>query len=102
MYGTIGVTGDEEYMKQKIFNSIMFSLEWRLYAFVITSLFLWATTGHFAAAITQAIGLQIVLLIGNSIWYYFRQEGAHGFTLDALATRLAHIIYQSIAGKQRQ
>ena len=89
-------------MKQKIFNSIMFSLEWRLYAFVITSLFLWATTGHFAVAVTQAMGLQVVLLIGNTIWYYFRQEGAHGFTLDALATHLAQYIYRILFGHLRR
>ena len=74
----------------------MFSLEWRLYAYVITVLFLWVTTGQLAFAAVQALGLQMCLLIGNTIWYYFRQEGPHAFTLDALATRLSRIIYRSL------
>jgi len=52
----------------------MFSLEWRAYAFVITSLFLWVTTGHLVFAAAQALGLQVVLLFGHTIWYYFRSQ----------------------------
>lgn len=84
-------------MVRKIWSSVLFSLEWRIYAFAITSLFLWATTGHLASAAAQALGLQIVLFIGQTIWYYFRQEGSHGFTLDALATRLARVIMRSVS-----
>jgi hypothetical protein len=87
-------------MKEKLFHSIMFSLEWRLYAYAITILFLWATTGHLAFAAIQALGLQIFLLIGNTIWYYFRQEGPHAFTLDALATRLGNYFYHSLTHRR--
>jgi hypothetical protein len=79
-------------MREKLVKSVLFSLEWRLYAYIITILFLWATTGRLAFSAVQALGLQVVLFIGNTTWYYFRQEGAHGFTLDALATRLANSI----------
>lgn len=85
------------YMREKIFHSIMFSLEWRLYAYIITILFLWASTGQLAFAAVQALGLQIVLLIGNATWYYFRQDG-HSYTLDAIATRLARTIVHSLKG----
>ena len=87
-------------MRGKIFHSIMFSLEWRFYAYVITILFLWATTGQLAFAALQALGLQIALLIGNSTWYYFRLDASHGFTLEALATRLARRIYSSFSSNE--
>ncbi len=61
-------------MKQKILHSVYVSLEWRAYAFVITDLFLWATTGHLWQATLSAFGLQIILLISHFVWYYFRQE----------------------------
>lgn len=61
-------------MRERIVHSILFSLEWRLYAFVITSLFLWATTGHLAFAVVQSLGLQIILLLGHTIWIYFRTQ----------------------------
>jgi hypothetical protein len=60
-------------MVQRIWDSILFSLEWRAYALVITSLFLWVTTGHLALAAAQAAGLQIVLFIGQTVWHYFRR-----------------------------
>ena len=78
----------------------MFSLEWRVYAYIITILFLWATTGRLAFSAVQALGLQVVLLIGNTTWYYFRQEGAHAFTLDSLATKLSHLIMHSFGGRK--
>lgn len=80
----------------------MFSLEWRLYAFVITSGFLWVTTGHLAAAAAQALGLQIVLFIGHTVWHYFRSEGARGFTLDALTSYVASRIYRMLVRPRRR
>ncbi|MEK7530793.1 MAG: hypothetical protein AAB573_02900 [Patescibacteria group bacterium] len=84
-------------MREKLVKSVLFSLEWRLYAFVITALFLWATTDELVFAAMSAFGLQIVLFIGHTTWYYFRQEGAYGFTLDALATRLARSIIRTFS-----
>ncbi len=89
-------------MREKIWHALMFSLEWRLYAYAITILFLWATTGHLAFAALQALGLQIILFIAQSAWYYFRSEGSGGFTLDALATNLAKFIYHSLGGRRRR
>ncbi len=83
-------------MREKILNSILVSLEWRLYAFIITGLFLWATTGHLAFAAVQALGLHIMLFVGHTVWYYFRSEGPHAFTLDAMATKLARVILSSL------
>lgn len=87
-------------MVKRIYESLMFSLEWRLYAFVITSLFLWWTTGELVFAAVQALGLQIVLLIGHTTWYYFRNEGSGGFTLERAATRLASVILSSFRSRE--
>ncbi|MEK7063065.1 MAG: hypothetical protein AAB955_00050 [Patescibacteria group bacterium] len=84
-------------MGKRIWESVLFSLEWRLYAYVITVAFLYATTGELAFAAVQALGLQLVLLVCHTTWYYFRQEGSHGFTLDALATRLSRMILHSFS-----
>ena len=89
-------------MAKRIWESIMFSLEWRMYAFVITSVFLWVTTGHLVTAAAQAFGLQVVLFIGQTLWYYFRTTGAHSLTLDALTTRLARGMYRSIIHGRRK
>jgi hypothetical protein len=62
-------------MGQKILDSFLFSIEWRFWAVIITTLFLWATTGQFAFALGQALGIQFILLIAHSIWYYLRSEG---------------------------
>lgn len=78
----------------------MFSLEWRLYAFVITSGFLWVTTGELVLAAVQALGLQAVLFVGHTIWYYLRSEGARGFTLDALTSYIATGIYRAFRGRR--
>lgn len=86
-------------MVKRVLESVLFSLEWRLYAFVITSLFLWWTTGQLAFAAVQALGLQVVLFIGHTTWYYFRKEGAGGFTLDRLASRLAAGILRSLRSR---
>lgn len=65
-------------MRQRIFDSLLSSLEWRLYASVLAMLFLWVTTGSVALAAAQALGLQIVLFFGHSIWYYFRSKNGFG------------------------
>ena len=88
-------------MVKRIWESVLFSLEWRIYAFVITSAFLWATTGHLAAAAAQAFGLQIVLFIGQTLWYYFRMSGSP-LTLDTLTTWLARGMYRSILHGRRK
>ncbi len=59
-------------MAREILKSFLFSLEWRVYAFIITTLYLWITTGYLAFAALQALGLQVLLLIGHTLWYYFR------------------------------
>ncbi len=61
-------------MGKELLKSFLFTLEWRAYAFTITTLFLWATTGHFAFALGQALGLQIILLFAHSLWYYARSR----------------------------
>lgn len=88
-------------MGKQIWESILFSLEWRFYAYIITILFLWATTGHLAFAAVQALGLQVVLFIGNAIWYHTRTHGSGSFTLDALASRLATLITNSLLRKTK-
>ena len=89
-------------MREKIFQSFMSSLEWRLYAFFITSIFLWIMTGHLAESTLQALGLQIILFIGHLTWYYFRSNGVHHFTLNALATRLGDYFYYSLIGRGKE
>ena len=84
-------------MREKLVKSVLFSLEWRLYAFTITTLFFWALIGELVFALGNALALQVILFIANTTWYYFRQEGAHGFTLDALATRLARSIMRTFS-----
>lgn len=78
-------------MGRKLLDSFLFSLEWRFWALMITTLFLWATTGYFTLALGQALGLQLILLIANSIWYYLRSEG-HIPTFENLTTWLARRI----------
>lgn len=55
-------------------RSLMVSLEWRLFAFVITNIFFWITTGHFWKAAGLAFTLQVILFIAYVIWHYFRNE----------------------------
>ncbi len=52
----------------------MASLEWRVFAFVITNIFLWITTGEFWTAAGLALMLQIILFVAYVIWHYFRNE----------------------------
>jgi len=61
-------------MANKIVHSFMVSIEWRLIAFFITEVFLWATTGHFWKATVLAFALQVILFFSYTIWYFFRQE----------------------------
>jgi hypothetical protein len=50
------------------------SLEWRFFAFVITNIFLWVTTGEFWKAAGLALALQIILFVAYVIWHFFRNE----------------------------
>ncbi len=59
-------------MASAIFKSFLFALEWRAYAFLITLAFFWVTTGTLVVAALQSLGLQILLLIGHTAWYYLR------------------------------
>lgn len=61
-------------MKQKLLHSLYVSLEWRAIAFVVTNLFLWATTGDFWHATALALILQAVLFVVHFGWYFLRQE----------------------------
>lgn len=62
-------------MKQRILRSITVSLEWRVIAFIITNLFLWISTGKLFEATILALQLQLILLVVNVCWFYFRYEG---------------------------
>lgn len=61
-------------MKQRLMKSLSVSLEWRAFAFVITELFFWATTGELWKATVLALELQLILLIAHFWWYYFRES----------------------------
>lgn len=61
-------------MRKRLWHSLLLSLEWRAYAYVITNLFLWWTTGELWHATLMALGLQIILLAAHCVWYYFRGE----------------------------
>lgn len=78
----------------------MFSLEWRLWAFVITTLFLWVATGELGFAAAQAVGLHIALFLAHSLWYYARAEGANALTMDAAASALARYFYRALVGRK--
>lgn len=84
----------------RIWESLLFSLEWRLYAYVITILFLWATTGHFAIAAIQALGLQLALFIGQTIWHFLR-SGGYTPTLGGVSSWLATRIIRLLGLKRR-
>ena len=60
-------------MKQRLLKALEVSLEWRIIAFVITELFLWATTGELWHATMLAVGLQAVLFIAYFGWYFVRE-----------------------------
>ncbi len=61
-------------MLKHIWHSILFSLEWRAIAFVITNLFFWFTTEEFWKATAMALTLQAILFIAHVVWFYFREE----------------------------
>jgi hypothetical protein len=61
-------------MTEKIVHSFIVALEWRIFAFVITNLFLWITTGSFWTAAGLALILQVILFFAYTLWYFWRQE----------------------------
>ncbi|MEK7613397.1 MAG: hypothetical protein AAB439_00795 [Patescibacteria group bacterium] len=63
-------------MREKFFNSLYASLEWRFFAFVITNLFLWTTSHSFWKAAGLALALQIILFVAYTFWHFVRHE--HG------------------------
>lgn len=70
-------------MKDKMLHSLVVSLEWRAIAFVITNIFLWATTHSFWVATGLAFVLQVILFVAYTIWFFFRHEiGEHGVWMD--------------------
>lgn len=85
---------------KRFLHSMLISLEWRLWAFIITTAFLWVTTGELGFAALQAIGLQIILFAGHAIWYYWRSEGTGAFSLDTLVSHLARYFYRSLVKKR--
>lgn len=60
-------------MKQRLMKSLMVSVEWRIIAFIITNLFLWAVTGAFWQATIMAFGLQLLLFFVHFGWYFLRE-----------------------------
>jgi hypothetical protein len=61
-------------MIQHIWHSVLFSLEWRAIAFVITGAFFWVTSGEFVRATVMAMTLQAILFVAHVVWFYFREE----------------------------
>jgi len=61
-------------MIDKFFHSFYASLEWRFFAFIITNVFLWITTGSFWTATGLALVLQIILFFFHTLWYFWREE----------------------------
>lgn len=59
-------------MRARVLHSVLVTLEWRLLAFAITNLFLWATTGELWQATVMALGLHGILLVVHFVWYFFR------------------------------
>lgn len=61
-------------MYSKLVRSIRVSLEWRVFAFIITNIFFWVTTGHFWEAAGLALTLQIILFAAYVLWHLVRHE----------------------------
>lgn len=61
-------------MREKMWRSLVVSIEWRIFAFIITNIFLWITTGEFWTAAGLALALQAILFVAYVIWHYFRNE----------------------------
>ncbi|MCI0597635.1 hypothetical protein L0Y34_00965 [Candidatus Parcubacteria bacterium] len=60
-------------MKERLLKSAAASLEWRVFAFIITGIFFWFMTGAVWQATILAIELQIILFIAHFGWFYFRE-----------------------------
>lgn len=67
-------------------NSLMVSIEWRVIAFLITNVFLWFVTGHFAQATALALGLHLILFFAHFVWHFIRREYPR-MELEAAASR---------------
>ncbi len=61
-------------MRKRFVRSLLASLEWRLFAFIITNIFFWVTTGHFWKAAGLALILQLILFTAYVVWHFFRAE----------------------------
>jgi hypothetical protein len=64
-------------MKKRLLRSFLFSIEWRIIAFVITGVFLWVVTGELFQATMLSLGVHALLLVGHSIWLMVREESIH-------------------------
>lgn len=61
-------------MREKFINSLAVSIEWRLIAFLITSTFLWVSTGEFWKSTGLSLILQVILFSTYVLWHFFRHE----------------------------
>ena len=61
-------------MRRRIIHSLLVSLEWRFFAFIITNIFFWVTTGEFWKAAGLALALQLILFVSYVLWHLFRNE----------------------------
>ena len=61
-------------MRRRIIHSLLVSLEWRFFAFIITNIFFWVTTGEFWKAAGLALALQLILFVSYVVWHLFRNE----------------------------
>lgn len=66
-------------MREHLISSFKISLEWRLIAFVITYLFLLATTGEFWQATWSSFVLQFLLFVAHMMWVFIRHPLTSGF-----------------------
>ena len=64
--------------RKKVFYSLTASIEWRVVAFLLTGLFLWASGGRFWQAAQTALGLHLILFAGHTTWLYFRSGKIFG------------------------
>lgn len=70
-------------MREKILHSLLVSLEWRVYALIITNIFLWVTTGSFWVATGLAFLLQAILFVAYTVWFFLRHElDVHGLWIE--------------------
>ena len=61
-------------MRRRIIHSLLVSLEWRFFAFIITNIFFWVTTGEFWKAAGLALALQLILFVSYVLWHLLRNE----------------------------